>query len=197
MASPARAGGLAAVEGARPAPCLEARGLAKSFGPQRALAGVDLQIDAGEVVALLGENGSGKSTLVKILAGYHVPEPGGKLLVSGQPVELPVPLGGYREIGLSFVFQDLGLAHGLTVVENLFVGRRMSASDLRPAPIRLGRRAPRGASGVRPLRRPARPRRRGRRAAPHRSGAAGDRAGGRGARTVSRRGPERRRAGPR
>jgi ribose transport system ATP-binding protein len=111
-------------------PCLEAQALAKHFGPQRALAGVDLRIDVGEVVALLGENGSGKSTLVKILAGYHVPEPGGALAVSGRRVNLPVPLGGYREIGLSFVFQDLGLAHGLTVVENLFVGRRLRAGRL-------------------------------------------------------------------
>jgi ribose transport system ATP-binding protein len=138
MAGAARASDPAPVEAARQAPCLEARALAKSFGPQRALAGVDLQIDAGEVVALLGENGSGKSTLVKILAGYHVPEPGGQLRVSGRPVQLPVPLGGYREIGLSFVFQDLGLAHGLTVVENLFVGRRMNAGDLAARPIRWG-----------------------------------------------------------
>jgi len=119
------------------APSLEARGLAKRFGPQLALAGVDLTIAAGEVVALLGENGSGKSTLVKILAGYHVPEPGGELLMGGTPVPLPVPLEGFREIGLAFVFQDLGLAHGLTVIENLFVAHRVRGGRQGPArPIR-------------------------------------------------------------
>jgi ribose transport system ATP-binding protein len=107
-------------------PSLQARALSKSFGPQRALDGVDLTINAGEVVALLGENGSGKSTLVKILAGYHEPEPGGELSMAGQAVPLPVALGGSRDIGLAFVYQDLGLANELTVVENLFVGHRVS-----------------------------------------------------------------------
>jgi ribose transport system ATP-binding protein len=104
---------------------LNARGLSKSFGGERALDGVDLRLAAGEVVALVGENGSGKSTLVKILAGYHVPESGGALSVSGRDVPLPVASETVREAGLSFVFQDLGLAPRLSVVENLFVGRRL------------------------------------------------------------------------
>ena len=74
-----------------PLPALEATSLAKSFGGVRALKGVDLEIKPGEVVALLGENGSGKSTLVKILSGYHVPEPGGTLRMNGVDVPLPVP----------------------------------------------------------------------------------------------------------
>jgi ribose transport system ATP-binding protein len=115
---------------------LEARNLAKRFGGQLALAGVDLTVRQGQVVALLGENGSGKSTLVKILAGYHVPEPGGELRIAGRQVPLPVPPGGYREIGLSFVFQDLGLAPGLRVMENLFVGHRTSARAGALQPIR-------------------------------------------------------------
>ena len=126
------------------APSLDARGLAKRFGATWALRGVDLRIDAAEVVALLGENGSGKSTLVKILAGYHEPEPGGELRMGGKLVPLPVPLDGFRDVGLAFVFQDLGLAIELTVVENLFVGHRVSGGSRgarRPINWRAERRA--------------------------------------------------------
>ncbi len=108
-------------------PALEASNLAKSFGGVRVLHGVDLAINAGEVVALLGENGSGKSTLVKILSGYHEPEPGGSLKMNGVNVPLPVPLGQARTVGLSFVYQDLGLAPDLQVVENLFAGHRVTS----------------------------------------------------------------------
>jgi ribose transport system ATP-binding protein len=103
---------------------LAVRDFSKSFGGQRALDGVSFDLNAGEIVALLGENGSGKSTLVKILAGFHVPGTGSSLSLNETPVPLPVSSGHFRELGLSFVFQDLGLALGLTVVENLFVGRR-------------------------------------------------------------------------
>ncbi len=87
-------------------PALAASKLAKSFGTFRALKDVDLTVSGGEVVALLGENGSGKSTLVKILSGYHEPEPGGSLQMNGVEVPLPVPLGQARTVGLSFVYQD-------------------------------------------------------------------------------------------
>jgi ribose transport system ATP-binding protein len=107
-------------------PALEANNLAKTFGAHRALKGVDLTISAGEVVALLGENGSGKSTLVKILSGYHEPDDGGSLKMNGIDVPLPVPLGEARHVGLSFVYQDLGMANNLQVLENLFVGHRVT-----------------------------------------------------------------------
>jgi ribose transport system ATP-binding protein len=111
--------------GPPPAPAaLVARRFAISFAGQRALAGVDLEIGQAEVLALLGENGSGKSSFVKILAGYHAPAPESELWVGGVRVPLPVATGQFREIGLSFVFQELGLATGLTVVENLFVAHR-------------------------------------------------------------------------
>jgi ribose transport system ATP-binding protein len=119
-------------------PALDASNLAKSFGGVQALRGVDLTINSGEVVALLGENGSGKSTLVKILSGYHEPEPGGSLKMNGIDVPLPVPLGQARTVGLSFVYQDLGLAGELQVVENLFVGRRVTGGVGSLAPISWG-----------------------------------------------------------
>jgi ribose transport system ATP-binding protein len=74
----------------------------------------------GEVHGLLGENGSGKSTLIKVLAGFHEPDEG-ELLIDGEPVRLPLPPGQFRELGMSFVHQDLGLVAELSVLENLRV----------------------------------------------------------------------------
>ena len=118
---------------------LEVVSMSKSFGSTLVLDQVSFPIEQGEVVALLGENGSGKSTLVKILAGYHAPEPGSALSIGGRPVALPLGLGSFRDAGLAFVFQDLGLAGGLRVVENLFVGRR--TSHARPSLCRIAWRS--------------------------------------------------------
>jgi len=98
---------------------LELSNISKQFGATRALDGVGLSVAHGEVHALLGENGSGKSTLIKVLAGVHEPEPGATLVIGGEPVLLPMPAGGFHDVGLSFVHQDLGLARPLTVLENL------------------------------------------------------------------------------
>lgn len=98
------------------------RGFGKRFAGRPALAGVDLDVDAGEVHGLLGQNGSGKSTLIKILAGFHEPDEG-TLAVHGRPVELPLQPGRARELGMSFVHQDLGLVPAMTVMENMRVGR--------------------------------------------------------------------------
>jgi ribose transport system ATP-binding protein len=99
---------------------LELRHLSKSFGGTRALRDVDLTVLPGEVHGLLGENGSGKSTLIKILAGFHEPDDG-ELLIDGEPVRLPLPTGQFRQLGMSFVHQDLGLVESLSVLENLRV----------------------------------------------------------------------------
>ena len=92
--------------------------LSKTFPGQAALIDVGLTIDAGEVHALVGQNGSGKSTLVKVLAGYHQPDPGSSAWVNGQPLALgdshAAALAGIR-----FVHQDLGLVGGISTVENL------------------------------------------------------------------------------
>ena len=101
---------------------LELRDLSKTFGANRALEGVSITVAPGEVHGLVGENGSGKSTLVKVLSGYHAPDPGGSLLIDGQPVELPVRPAAVRRYGLSVVHQDLGLIDSFSVVENMRVG---------------------------------------------------------------------------
>ena len=108
-------------------PAVELRDISKDFGSNRALDSVDLRIGHGEVVGLVGQNGSGKSTLVKVLSGVHDPEPGGRLFVGGEEISLPLAPGQAGRIGLSFVYQNLALAAGLTVLENLTLGQRVAA----------------------------------------------------------------------
>ena len=104
-------------------PLLRVENLTKTFAGTTVLRGASLSLWAGEVHGLLGENGSGKSTLIKILAGYHAPDPGAVLALRGRPVALPLPASGLRPLGVAFVHQDLGLFDEGTVVENLRVGR--------------------------------------------------------------------------
>jgi ribose transport system ATP-binding protein len=101
-------------------PALEARNISKSFGSNKALDDVSLTVGKGEIVGLLGQNGSGKSTLVGILAGYHLPQHGGEIVIDGKVAGLPVVRSDH---GLSFVFQDLGLAGDMSVLENLRMWR--------------------------------------------------------------------------
>ncbi|SFL44097.1 sugar ABC transporter ATP-binding protein [Geodermatophilus ruber] len=101
---------------------LELHHVSKTFGATRALQDVSMTVERGEVLALLGENGCGKSTLVKVMAGVYDPEPGARMVVDGREVALPLEAGASRDLGLSFVHQDLGLARPLTVLENLLGG---------------------------------------------------------------------------
>jgi ribose transport system ATP-binding protein len=98
-------------------------GLTKTFGGQRALDDATLEVVQGEVHGLLGQNGSGKSTLIKILAGFHAPDPGGQLTICGVDVPLPLAPGAFRRHRISFVHQHLGLIPALTVLENMLIGR--------------------------------------------------------------------------
>ena len=97
--------------------------LSKTFGGQKALDQVALEVRQGEVHGLLGQNGSGKSTLIKVLAGFHPPDPGSRLHICGTEVPLPLAPGAFRHYRMSFVHQHLGLIPSLTVVENLLIGR--------------------------------------------------------------------------
>jgi len=123
------------------ASALSIRDISKAFGGAKALADVSLDILPGEVHGLLGQNGSGKSTLIKILAGFHAPEPGGTMSVAGAECAFPMPAGRARQLGLSFVHQHLGLLPSLTVLENMMVGefaaRRFSAIRWRRAKARV------------------------------------------------------------
>jgi ribose transport system ATP-binding protein len=104
-------------------PLLSVSGLSKSFAGVKVLSDVDFDIREGEIHALLGANGSGKSTLIKILSGYHDPDPGGQLTVRGEPVDLPLRPGGLASLGIAFVHQNLALAGDMSLVDNLSVGQ--------------------------------------------------------------------------
>lgn len=100
-------------------PLLRIENLTKTFGGLAALSSVDLDILPGQIHGLLGENGSGKSTLIKVLAGFYTPDPGARAWLRGEVLELPIAPGYFRQLGISFVHQDLGLVPELSVVENL------------------------------------------------------------------------------
>ena len=100
---------------------LEVEGVSKTFTRTQALSAVSMTIEPGEVHALLGQNGSGKSTLIKILSGYHAPDPGGGIRVEGQDLPLQSPVQSYR-LGCRFVQQDLGLVSTLSVLDNMALG---------------------------------------------------------------------------
>ena len=103
---------------------LSLRGVSKKFGAVSALTGIDLDIHAGEVVALVGDNGAGKSTLVKVLAGVHQPSEGSTTYM-GRPATLDSPAKAL-EMGIATVFQDLALCENLDVVANLFLGHEIN-----------------------------------------------------------------------
>ena len=106
-------------------PVLALKGVSKSFGPVQALEDVDFELEAGEVVALVGDNGAGKSTLVKTVAGIHAPD-SGRILFDGSPVSISSPKDA-TSLGIAVVYQDLALCDNLDVVENLYLGQEKVA----------------------------------------------------------------------
>ena len=100
---------------------LQVSDLRKSFGPVEALRGVDLDLHAGEVLAVVGDNGAGKSTLIKHIAGVYKPD-SGRMLLAGEPLEVTSPREA-RARGIETVYQDLALADDLSIGANIFLGR--------------------------------------------------------------------------
>jgi signal transduction histidine kinase/ABC-type multidrug transport system ATPase subunit len=115
-----------------PAPLLlTVSGLSVSFGPVRALDGVDFSVRTGELVALAGENGAGKTTLVRCVAGAVVPA-SGEIFIGGKRV--PADPAGAAKQGIAVVWQDLALCDNLDVAANIMLGReshRLMLSDTR------------------------------------------------------------------
>jgi simple sugar transport system ATP-binding protein len=100
---------------------LRAEHLAKTFGAVTALSDVDLRLERGEVLGLIGDNGAGKSTLIKILCGFQRPD-SGRILLDGQEVTLK-SVEHARALGIDTVYQDLALINELSVYHNMFLGR--------------------------------------------------------------------------
>jgi len=123
MSGPATSATAGAPDGA-PAgrgPLLEVRGFTKSFGGVAALTDADLDVHAGEVVALVGDNGAGKSTLIKAITGVQ-PADSGELRFDGVPVAVRRPQDS-ANLGVAAVYQDLSLCDNLDIVANLFLGQ--------------------------------------------------------------------------
>src|SRR5436190_13192907 len=104
---------------------LKMQGVHKRFGATIALAGVDLSVRGGEVLALVGENGAGKSTLMKVLSGAHLPDEG-EMWLDGAPYSPRNPLDARRS-GVAMIYQELSLAQHLSVMENILLGMEPTA----------------------------------------------------------------------
>ncbi len=120
--------GVATVAANVAAPLLVMRNMVKSFPGVQALRGVDLTLNRGEVLALLGENGAGKSTLMKLLGGAHLPD-SGTIAVDGLEIAFNSPQTA-RMAGVAVIYQEFNLVPGLTASENIFLGQESSRIGL-------------------------------------------------------------------
>ncbi|MFI9561293.1 ATP-binding cassette domain-containing protein [Nonomuraea endophytica] len=112
------------------APVLSLEGVSKRFGAVQALTEVSLEVNSGEVLALVGDNGAGKSTMIKVIAGVGPPDEG-EIRWEGRPVTIHSPAEA-QSLGIATVYQDLALCDNLDVVGNLFLGneiRRLGVLD--------------------------------------------------------------------
>jgi len=104
-------------------PLLQLRGIGKNFGPVQALEGIDLEIPAGQVTALVGDNGAGKSTLIKTISGIWEPSHG-QIIWQGHQVNFHSPRDA-TDAGIATVYQDLALCDNLDIVANMLLGHEI------------------------------------------------------------------------
>jgi ABC-type sugar transport system ATPase subunit len=107
---------------------LVAEHVAKRFGALTALRDVNLRLEKGEVLGLIGDNGAGKSTLIKVICGFHQPD-SGRLVVNGQEVTLR-SVDHARSLGIDTVYQGLALINELSVYHNMFLNRELRVGPL-------------------------------------------------------------------
>jgi ABC-type sugar transport system ATPase subunit len=113
-------------------PLLRLLEVSKNFGAVRALNGVDLEVFAGQVTALVGDNGAGKSTLIKTIAGIWQPD-AGQIEWKGEPVHIRGPRDA-AALGIQTVYQDLALCNNLDIVQNVFLGNERTQHGLLDEP---------------------------------------------------------------
>ncbi len=104
---------------------LEMRNISKTFGEVAALHDVNFHVGSNEIVGLLGDNGAGKSTLVKIITGYHAPDPGGEILWQGRRLDR-LSVARAHELGIEVVYQERALADKQSLWRNIFMGRELT-----------------------------------------------------------------------
>lgn len=103
-------------------PTLELKNIAKCFGSTSVLEGLNLKLERGKILALLGDNGAGKSTLIKIIAGFHRPNEG-DMIWQGTKLDMRTFSPQIaRKLGIQTVYQHLGLVNQLSIARNFFLG---------------------------------------------------------------------------
>src|SRR2546422_8709455 len=107
-------------------PLVELRNIQVAFGGVRAVAGVTIDLHAGEVVGVVGGNGAGKSTLMRTLSGARPPD-SGQIVINGQPVTIGNPRDA-KALGIETIYQTLALADNLDAPANVFLGREVTAA---------------------------------------------------------------------
>jgi simple sugar transport system ATP-binding protein len=101
------------------------KNVSKTFGEVQAVHNINFEVGKNEIVGLLGDNGAGKSTLIKMITGYHQPDPGGELYWKGQRIE-HLTVAHARELGINPVYQERALADQQSIWRNIFMGRELT-----------------------------------------------------------------------
>jgi fructose transport system ATP-binding protein len=114
---------------------MQARGLVKRYGHVTALDGMDFELHAGEILAVIGDNGAGKTSLIKALSGATIPD-SGEIVLDGKAVHFRRPIDA-RRAGIETVYQDLAVAPAMSIAENLFLGRELRRRGFPGALLRM------------------------------------------------------------